>query len=200
MEKLYKVIKSNRSCNGGDFDWNKHLPKSDSPGKWTPRITDLRECSKGYHVTPYWNMWYEEGCTVFECETKGLQKKEGPGVIDKYVCESVRLLKKVEMDFTGCWNTGDSNTGCFNTKEPEYYELFNQPIARMEYESIEWPDWFYFDLLEEGYKASWIKSFGDAHIDQVKAAIELPNFDYTVFEEITGISEAMISDKLEGAS
>ncbi len=123
----YKVIsKDNKSCHGGDFDWTPYLPKGSKPGKWTPEIKDTEECTKGYHVTKYWNMWYkEEGCRIFECEVKGRTYGEKPGVIEKEVCSSIRLVKEIFPVFdknrntgyynTGDWNTGDRNTGYCNT-------------------------------------------------------------------------------------
>ncbi|MEM7789775.1 MAG: pentapeptide repeat-containing protein [Verrucomicrobiota bacterium] len=260
--KLYKVILKNSSCHGGDFDWTKHLPKKNgAPGKWTPRIKDVSECDYGYHVTPYWNMWHKDACEVYECETKGLVKKEDAvGVIDKFVCESVRLIKKVDLNFdgdsntgnwntgdsntgnwnTGNWNTGDSNTGnsntgnwntgnwntgnsntgyrntgyrntgdwntgyrntgAFNTGRPQYYELFDRPVKAEIYEAIKWPSWFYFDLIDGDYGASWRAAFEGASNKEVKAATELPNFDYDVFEEITTITKAMFRAKLEGGA
>ena len=118
----YKVIsKDNKSCHGGDFDWTPYLPKGSKPGKWTPEIKDTEECTKGYHVTKYWNMWYkEEGCRIFECEVKGRTYGERPGVIEKEVCSSIRLVKEIFPVFdknrnTGNYNTGNRNTGYRNT-------------------------------------------------------------------------------------
>ncbi len=323
--KLYKVILKNQSCHNGNFDWSEHLPTSSRPGKWTPRIKDVRECSTGYHVTPYWNMWYQLGCDVYEVEAKGLVKNEQVGVVNKYVCESVRLLKKLDLDFdshsntgdrntgnwntgnsntgnwntgnwntgdsntgnwntgdsntgnwntgdwntgdrntgnwntgdrntgnwntgnsntgnsntgdsntgnsntgnsntgdsntgdsntgnsntgdsntgdsntgnsnTGNWNTGDSNTGDFNTGQPQYYELFNKPIDRSMYTRISWPTWFFFERYGT-YQESWRKSFETASQSEIEKALALPNFDYKVFEEITGISESDFKSRL----
>jgi len=118
----YKVIsKDNKSCHGGEFDWTPYLPKGTKPGKWTPEIKDTEECYKGYHVTKYWNMWYkEEGCRIFECEVKGRTTRTNPGVIEKEVCSSIRLVKEIFPVFdknpnTGSWNTGGWNTGGCNT-------------------------------------------------------------------------------------
>lgn len=56
--KLYKVInKDAQAKDGGEFDYKEFLPKGNKKGKWTPIIKDISECSKGYHVTPYWNMF-----------------------------------------------------------------------------------------------------------------------------------------------
>jgi len=113
--KLYKVInKDNKSMNGGTFDWTEYLPeKSGKPGKWTKKIkTDI--CHSGYHVTPYWNMWMDNSSDrFFEVECKGVGGTSG--VVDKFVCESVRLVKEIFPEFDKHYNTGDRNTGYGNT-------------------------------------------------------------------------------------
>ena len=118
-EKLYKVINNkNQSMNGGEFDWTKHLPTKNKPGKWTPRITNPEICSEGYHLTKHWNFWINTKTDkVFECEAKNITEWDD----DKCICGSVRLIKEVKLDFkdekmnTGKWNTGDWNTGHLNT-------------------------------------------------------------------------------------
>jgi hypothetical protein len=128
-QKYYKVISAdNKSCHGGDFDWTAYLPKGKKPGKWTPRIENVVACKSGYHVTKYWNMWYEAGCRIFECEVDGVVVPAGEsvvGVVDKVVCTRIRLCKEITPQFdsdrntgnynTGACNTGDYNTGRYNT-------------------------------------------------------------------------------------
>jgi len=119
--QYYKVISSdNKSHHGGDFDWTPYLPKGKKPGKWTPRIENVVSCKSGYHVTRYWNMWYEEGCRIFECEVGGAVVSATAGVVDKVVCARIRLCKEIIPQFdsdgnTGYRNTGDRNTGQYNT-------------------------------------------------------------------------------------
>ena len=121
MTKYYKVIGAdNKSCHGGDFDWADYLPKDGEPGKWTPEIRDVAACRKGYHVTEYWNMWYEAGCRIFECEVDGTVVAADPvsgiaGVVDKAVCTSIRLCKEIIPRFDSDRNTGNYNTGYHNT-------------------------------------------------------------------------------------
>ena len=118
--RYYKVISAdNKSCNGGDFDWEDYLPKDGEPGKWTPEIRDVAACRKGYHVTEYWNMWYEAGCRMFECEAGGVVVAAAPasgiaGVVDKAVCTSIRLCKEIIPQFDSDGNTGDCNIGYRN--------------------------------------------------------------------------------------
>ena len=201
--KLYKVInKDNKSMNGGTFDWTEYLPeKSGKPGKWTKKIkTDI--CRSGYHVTPYWNMWMDNSSDrFFEVECKGVGgTSEVVGVVDKFVCESVRLVKEIFPEFdkhyntgdrntgnknTGNWNTGNKNTGCFNTKEPDYYELFNKVISKKEYNNINFPSW----LFNGG---DWKKALKGASKQEIDETVKLPNFSYDIFKEVTGLSKAML--------
>ena len=116
MSKYYKVIGSdNKSCHGGYFDWEDYLPKDGNPGNWTPRIENVVACKKGYHVTKYWNMWYEGGCRIFECEVDGAVVAAAAGVVDKVVCTRIRLCKETIPKFDSDRNTGNSSTGDYNT-------------------------------------------------------------------------------------
>lgn len=118
-ETYYKVIGgNNEAAHGGDFDWGDYLPEKDKPGKWTPCVEDAEICLRGYHVTEYWNIWYEKGRRVFECECRGLQRELAPGINMKKVCRSLRLIKEissedyesVDQDF----NLGPNNTAPYN--------------------------------------------------------------------------------------
>ena len=224
--KLYKVIKNNKAKDGGNFDYTKYLPTKTKKGKWTPIIKDISLCDKGYHVTPYWNMFYETGAQIFEVETKNVQETEEVGVIDKYVCESIRLVKEVFFTFdknsntgnsntgnsntgdwntgywntgnsnTGYWNTGNSNTGFFNTITPETILIFNKEYSRTEWNKFNKPDFIYFKPKED-YKKAFIESFNKTTKEDVKLLLKLPNFDYVIFEEISSITKAMITKKLK---
>ena len=108
----YKVIGSdNKSCHGGAFDWTPYLPKRGMPGKWTPEIDDIKKCERGYHITRYWNMWYKEGCRIFECDFDGLMESSDPGVIEKEAARRIRLVREIKPRFTRKCNTGNFNTG-----------------------------------------------------------------------------------------
>ena len=99
---------------------------------------------------------------------------------------------------TGHWNTSDKHTGCFNTEKPKIVYLFNKPIKFEEFEKISFPRWFYFDILkdDDDLHKSWLNSFNNASVQDVRDAISLPNFDYNVFECVTGISKKMINNKI----
>ncbi len=91
-------------------------------------------------------------------------------------------------------------------------------------EDINFPNWFYFDLTEwvpdndmtdeqkkehddykttkgflltYGYKEAWRNSFDkETNLGEIRMALALPNFDYLIFEEITGISKQDFENKL----
>jgi PPE-repeat protein len=95
----------------------------------------------------------------------------------------------------GNWNSGHRNSGYLCTQTPPVY-LFDKPAPK------EWdgkfPSWMYFNLISEGYKASWQRAFRNASIKGVRELINLPNFDFKVFEEISSITEEQIRNKLGG--
>ena len=123
---------------------------------------------------------------------------------------------------TGDWNTGDWNTGYFNTITPKVM-MFNKQTD-LEFGSINFPNYLYFqltewinyvDLTEEqktkypdakvltgwliayDYKEAMIKSFNkNCDKEQAEMTINLPNFDYAIFEEITGITKEMLDTKI----
>jgi hypothetical protein len=121
MTTYYKVLsKDNKAQNGGDFDYTRYLPKqlkdgTWKAGKWLPkRKTTL--CTRGWHVTKYWNMWIKTSeDNVYEVETRKETKEETVGVEEKIVCEQIRLTKKLELTFDNKTNTGHCNTGDRNT-------------------------------------------------------------------------------------
>jgi hypothetical protein len=94
---------------------------------------------------------------------------------------------------SGRWNSGDWNSGYLCTQTPPIY-LFNKPAP--EGWDGKFPNWAHFELLPEGYKASWQEAFKNASIEGVKELINLPNFDSKIFEEISSITEEQIRDKL----
>jgi len=122
---------------------------------------------------------------------------------------------------SGNWNACGFSTGFFNTKEQEVI-MFNKPTSKKR-EDIDFPNWFYFNLtngVDESemtkeekqenpsfkttsgflkvfeYKQAWRNAFDEASKEEVEKALGLPNFDYKVFEEVTGISEKDFEDKL----
>ena len=122
---------------------------------------------------------------------------------------------------SGDFNLGDGNTGFFNTNKPKIM-IFNKET---DVDCIEFPFYFYFELTEwicedemtesekkenseyatnqgylkvYSYKEAWLKSFNEnCDKSQARKTINLPNFDYFIFEKITGINKKMLEDKLE---
>ena len=122
---------------------------------------------------------------------------------------------------SGDYNSGDYNSGFFNTDEPNV-RLFNRE-TNLKIENIDFPSYFVFDLTEwvdvddmtdrekienpdyettggylkeYSYKEAWKKSFEEkCDKEQSEQTINLPNFDYDIFEEITGITKKMLDDK-----
>ena len=234
--KYYKVLdKNNHAKDGGVFDYTPFIKS----GEWTPVIEDIVECSRGYHLTQYWNMFLSsEDNKIYEVEFKDAIIKENEvGVINKIVCKSFRFIKEIIPKFddktntgdsntgnrntgdsntgysntgdsntgdsntgnwnTGNWNTGNSNTGSLNTKKPKYTQIFNHQILFKDYDKIKFPDYFYFELTDKDYKKNFINSFNKATKEDVKLTLKIPFFNYKLFEEISGISKKMISDKLK---
>ena len=75
--------------------------------------------------------------------------------------------------------------------------MFDKEILKVDYDKIVFPSYFYFELdAKLGYQKSWVNSFKNASKDEVKATIGLPNFDFDVFEQVTGISKRMIIKRL----
>ena len=234
--KWFKVVSKNlKAKDGGCFDYAPFVGSK----KWTPIIKNVKVCSKGYHVTKYWNMFVSNNeDRIFEVEVKDLAGEEVlVGVCEKAVCSSIKLVKEFIPNYdtnrntgnlntghwntgdlntgyrnTGDWNTGDLNTGnwntgdwntgnyhagSFNTKEVEKVYLFDKEILKTDYDKIVFPSYFYFELNAKlGYQKSWIKSFKQANKDEIKTTINLPNFDFEVFEQVTGITKKMITKRL----
>jgi hypothetical protein len=127
---------------------------------------------------------------------------------------------------TGDWNTGGWNTGYFNSDTPKVrifgkettiprgdivfpeFLFFNlkttQWVAECDMTKEEKECYKehetlggYLKIYPDSYKDCFIESF-DKNCDkkQAKQLIELPNFDYKIFEEISGITEEMINKRI----
>ena len=196
---LYKVMnRDNKSMNGGEFDWSDYLPKGKRKGKWTPKVKNLNICNNGYHLTEHWCFWFDsEDNRIFEAEGK----QPGDTDYDKTVFESVRLIRELHFKFdnksnsgdwnSGNWNSGNFNSGFLNTDEPTV-RIFNKDTG-LKRDDIDIPDYFYFDIDDKiGYKKSFIRSFEKADKKDINKTMKLPNFDFDLFEEISGITKTML--------
>jgi hypothetical protein len=117
---------------------------------------------------------------------------------------------------TGNWNTGNRNTGFFNTVTPEDILIFNKPCKRDIWDNANKPNLIYFDLIKwiefsdmtdkekenypsakhlggylKGldYKEAWKDAWDKASKSDRKLLTQLPNFDWSVFTEISGIKK-----------
>ncbi len=116
---------------------------------------------------------------------------------------------------TGDWNSASYHVGCFNTIDAETAYFFNKPLKINVWNEAYIPDWLRLpeptawvlseNMTEEekknnpshkttgGYlransmKDEWRKAYESASECDIQAVRDLPNFDYDVFEEITGL-------------
>ena len=100
---------------------------------------------------------------------------------------------------TGDFNTGNWNTGCFNTTTPTKMLIFEKKCTRKSWDKTIKPTFIYFTLLKDKtYQESFTSSFNNiTDVEEIKLLLKLPNFNYTIFEKISGISKKMINDKLK---
>jgi hypothetical protein len=123
---------------------------------------------------------------------------------------------------SGDWNSGNWNSGFLNSNTPKI-RIFNK-FTNLKKEEITFPSWFFFNLTswvsdnemseqekkenpyyettkgflkKIDYKEAWKKSFNEADINDLKLTLKLPNFDYKIFEEITGISKEDFDKRLK---
>ena len=117
---------------------------------------------------------------------------------------------------TGNWNTGNWNTGYFNTTTPDSVNAFNNTCSRSDWEAAEKPRWIYEPspttwvsdakmtdkektenptfhtcggyLRINDWREEWRKAYESASDEDIQKVRKLPNFDYDVFEEITGLN------------
>ena len=123
---------------------------------------------------------------------------------------------------SGNWNSGNGNLGNLNTITPPLL-IFNKE-TKVKKENISFPNYFCFVLCEwvdysnmddkekadfpyckitggylkkKDYKEAWKESFEKASKEDVEKTLVLPNFNYKIFEEISGITKKMIKEKLK---
>ena len=117
---------------------------------------------------------------------------------------------------SGRWNSGHWNSGIFNTNQPDKVRVFNKYISRKKYETIQFPDFLYFELTtwishdtataEEkkkykteietcggflktlSYKEAFKLSWDKADKDNRMLIKKIPGFDKDLFFEISGIN------------
>lgn len=104
----------------------------------------------------------------------------------------------------GYCNTGNFHNGFFNTGEANI-RLFNKD-TNFKFRHIRIPRWLFNieltfkhknNLKRREYKKAFKMAFKRALKYEIKDTLNLPNFDYKIFEEITGITKEMIKNKLK---
>ena len=127
---------------------------------------------------------------------------------------------------SGNWNSGNWNSGYLNIDKPLLRIFGKETNFKLGDigDKLKFPDYFYFNLAEWveisemteeekkkyphysvttgflrvfKYKEAWKKSFDKAIKKDVALTLEIPNFDYKMFEEISGITKKMIDKKLK---
>jgi len=115
---------------------------------------------------------------------------------------------------TGSWSISNYSAGHFSTIDNTGFSVFNKPCSVEEWENVEKPKFIYFDLTEwinenemsdkekednptykttggclkvYTYKEAWLNSWSSASDEDKELLYRLPNFDATVFKEISGI-------------
>ncbi len=119
----YKILSPDGFSPTTKFDYNPYLPKEGKAGEWMPEIEERVLHASGYHLTKYWNMWYEKDARIYEAEFRGKVEPITFGVEEKITCAQIRLLKDVTEELLPCldknspkgsWNIGKNNTGVRN--------------------------------------------------------------------------------------
>jgi hypothetical protein len=120
---------------------------------------------------------------------------------------------------SGDWNSGNRNSGTCNsgswnscrgdqnylsTRSSGIIRVFNKPCEKYTWDTAEIPDFFYFSLTEwteddsragggylktYDYKEAWSKAWANALEKDKRRLEKLPNFDWEVFTELTGIEK-----------
>ena len=98
---------------------------------------------------------------------------------------------------SGSWNLCDKQNGFFNINPPKYIDVFGRKCLRSAWDNCNKPDFIYFCLIEnKTYKESFIASFENAKKEtnwneELELLENLPNFNWKIFEKISGISKEM---------
>jgi len=112
---------------------------------------------------------------------------------------------------SGNYNSGDNNSGNYNSGDfndrsdlPIY--VFGKLIQRKNWNNAKKPNFIYNiqltewkndKLIKYEYKEAWKTAFDKADSSEMKLLINLPNFNYQIFKNITGITKEMIQNKLK---
>ena len=91
---------------------------------------------------------------------------------------------------SGDWNSGDWNSGYLNSDTPETIRVFNKDCSLHLWESAQKPKFLYFSINDgESYKDAFRRSWENATENDRALVERLPNFDWNIFTEISGIEK-----------
>jgi len=81
---------------------------------------------------------------------------------------------------------------------PDYFYFNLIPVELKRIEDNSKKEWGYLKKTqnEKDLKYRWRKSFNKAEVEDVRKTLDLPNFDYSIFEEISWISKEDLDKKL----
>ncbi len=95
--KLYKTVGlKGEPIHGGSGVWS--MPAKSKPGKWMPKIKNVKVCQRGYHLIPAKAIidWLPRApATALLCEAEGRGEQDTDG--DKIAFSQARILKVVGL-------------------------------------------------------------------------------------------------------
>ena len=96
---------------------------------------------------------------------------------------------------SGNYNSGDFNSGFFNSGVSEFILIFNKLYKREDLNKIKFPEFLSFKIEEgETYKEAFQKSWNNASPEEKKILENIPNFDWNIFTEISGIKKPNLGE------
>ena len=87
MKKYYKTLNGTCACGGGSMDYGAFIDTR----WWTPVISDVKLCERGYHLTLNPFKWLDNATEIYEVEPKTIEASD----YNKLVCKSFRFIKKL---------------------------------------------------------------------------------------------------------
>ena len=89
---LFKSLDKNNHSPYANFDYTAYLPKQGKPGRWLPKVTDLKICASGWHGCKDGNILEYLNANIYEIETRGKVLEDN----DKFAAQQIRLIRKCE--------------------------------------------------------------------------------------------------------
>ena len=91
---------------------------------------------------------------------------------------------------SGHWNSCDFESGSFNIKTPDFINVFGRKCSRTKWENSKKPKFLYFEIQNgETYKQAFQRSWDNTTPEDRKLLESLPNFDWKIFTQISGIKK-----------